>query len=75
MFWINVSLGGIEYTVEHLGVPLVAVLGHDSCGAGIHNDGCNGLCNITIEHALTASLITKRSVIPEQKSDLSRIHV
>jgi carbonic anhydrase len=29
----NVSLGSIEYAVEHLGVPLVVVLGHDSCGA------------------------------------------
>jgi carbonic anhydrase len=26
-------LGSIEYAVEHLGVPLVVVLGHDSCGA------------------------------------------
>ena len=29
----NASLGSIEYAVEHLGVPLVIVLGHDSCGA------------------------------------------
>ncbi len=29
----NVSLGSIEYGVEHLGVPLIVVLGHDSCGA------------------------------------------
>ena len=29
----NASLGSIEYAVEHLGVPLVVVLGHDSCGA------------------------------------------
>lgn len=29
----NVVLGSIEYAVEHLGVPLVVVLGHDSCGA------------------------------------------
>ena len=29
----NVSIGSIEYAVEHLGVPLVVVLGHDSCGA------------------------------------------
>jgi len=27
------SIGSIEYAVEHLGVPLVVVLGHDSCGA------------------------------------------
>lgn len=26
-------MGSIEYAVEHLGVPMVVVLGHDSCGA------------------------------------------
>lgn len=29
----NASLGSIEYGAEHLGVPLIVVLGHDSCGA------------------------------------------
>ncbi|MDD2756591.1 MAG: carbonic anhydrase, partial [Methanothrix sp.] len=29
----NVTLASIEYAVEHLDVPLVVVLGHDSCGA------------------------------------------
>jgi carbonic anhydrase len=29
----NAVLGSIEYAVEHLSVPLVVVLGHDSCGA------------------------------------------
>ena len=29
----NVVLGSIEYAVEHVGVPLVMVLGHSSCGA------------------------------------------
>jgi len=29
----DVALASIEYAVEHLGVPLVVVLGHDSCGA------------------------------------------
>ena len=29
----NVTLASIEYAVEHLSVPLVVVLGHDSCGA------------------------------------------
>jgi carbonic anhydrase len=29
----NVTLGSIEYAIEHLNVPLVVVLGHDSCGA------------------------------------------
>jgi carbonic anhydrase len=28
-----VALGSIEYAVEHLHVPLLFVLGHDSCGA------------------------------------------
>ncbi|HUS76281.1 MAG TPA: carbonic anhydrase [Methanothrix sp.] len=29
----DVAIGSIEYAVEHLAVPLVVVLGHDSCGA------------------------------------------
>jgi carbonic anhydrase len=29
----NASLGSIEYAVEHLSVPLIVVMGHDSCGA------------------------------------------
>lgn len=29
----NASLGSIEYALEHLGVPLIVVMGHDSCGA------------------------------------------
>jgi len=29
----DVAIASIEYAVEHLGVPLVVVLGHDSCGA------------------------------------------
>jgi len=41
----GVVIGSIEYAVEHLHVPLVMVLGHDSCGAvteavkGIHLPG------------------------------------
>ncbi|MDD2837205.1 MAG: carbonic anhydrase, partial [Methanothrix sp.] len=29
----KVTLASIEYAVEHLNVPLILVLGHDSCGA------------------------------------------
>ncbi len=29
----GVALGSLEYAVEHLGVPVVVVLGHRSCGA------------------------------------------
>jgi carbonic anhydrase len=29
----DVGLGSIEYAVDHLGVPLVVVLGHERCGA------------------------------------------
>jgi carbonic anhydrase len=31
----NVTLGSLEYAVEHLKVPLAIVLGHDNCGAVI----------------------------------------
>ena len=29
----DVTLGTIEYAVDHLNVPLILVIGHDSCGA------------------------------------------
>jgi carbonic anhydrase len=29
----GVALGSIEYAVEHLGIPVIVVLGHRSCGA------------------------------------------
>ena len=29
----GVALGSVEYAVEHLGTPLIVVLGHRSCGA------------------------------------------
>ncbi|MCL4380130.1 carbonic anhydrase [Candidatus Dependentiae bacterium] len=29
----DVTMGSIEYAVEHLGVPLIVVLGHQKCGA------------------------------------------
>lgn len=29
----NASLGSLEYAVQHLGVPLVLVMGHSGCGA------------------------------------------
>ncbi len=29
----DIALGSIEYAVEHLDVPLVVILGHESCGA------------------------------------------
>ncbi len=29
----NASLGSLEYAVQHLGVPLIVVLGHSGCGA------------------------------------------
>jgi carbonic anhydrase len=41
----GVVIGSVEYAVEHLQVPLVTVLGHDSCGAvteavkGVHLPG------------------------------------
>ena len=29
----DLAIGSIEYGVEHLGVPLLVVMGHESCGA------------------------------------------
>ena len=40
-------LGSIEYAVEHLGVSLVVVLGHEKCGAVIAAvKGVNQVCHI-----------------------------
>ena len=43
----DIALGSIEYAAEHLGVPLIVVLGHTQCGAvkatvdgGGHAHGC-----------------------------------
>lgn len=41
----DVALGSIEYAVEHLGVPLLVVLGHTRCGAvtaALHGDEAPG---------------------------------
>lgn len=41
----DVVLGSIEYAAQHLGVPLVLVLGHTSCGAvtaAVQGGECNG---------------------------------
>lgn len=37
-----VVLGSIEYAVEHLGSPLIMVLGHERCGAVTAAVGANG---------------------------------
>lgn len=46
------QLGSIEYAAEHLGSPLVLVLGHDHCGAinaAIHSDESRFIKYITDE--------------------------
>ncbi len=57
----DVVLGSIEYAAEHLGVPLVVVLGHTKCGAvtatvqGGETPGHIGSIVKTIQPAVTAS--------------------
>lgn len=44
------QLGSIEYAVDHLGAPLVVVLGHDHCGAvgaAIHSRPAGHIASIT----------------------------
>ncbi len=46
------QLGSIEYAIEHLGCPLVVVLGHDHCGAvdaAINHDNDGHIKYITDE--------------------------
>lgn len=46
------ELGSVEYAVEHLGTPLVVVLGHEACGAvtaAVENEGAHGNIGAIIE--------------------------
>lgn len=59
------QLGSIEYAVGHLGCNLVAVLGHDNCGAvnaAIHDHGEDSIKFVTDEI---------KSAIGEEKDDLT----
>jgi len=57
----DAALGSVEYAVEHLGVPLVVVLGHQQCGAvkatiqGGEAPGHIGSIVKAIEPAVTAA--------------------
>lgn len=62
----NAVLGSLEYGAEHLGIPLIVVLGHDSCGAvtatvQAHDSGQmpGGYLRPLVE-MLSASVITAR---------------
>jgi carbonic anhydrase len=53
----DVALGSIEYAVEHLGVPLVVVLGHTRCGAvtaTLHGDEVSGHIAAIVQAILPA---------------------
>lgn len=53
----DVALGSIEYAVEHLGVPLVVVLGHTRCGAvtaALHSDEAPGHIAAVVQAILPA---------------------
>ncbi|MCH5163165.1 MAG: carbonic anhydrase [Clostridiales bacterium] len=47
----NIQLGSVEYAVDHLGCPLVVVLGHTGCGAvgAAMHDNCGYVKHITDE--------------------------
>lgn len=41
----DIGLGSVEYGAEHLGIPLIVVLGHEKCGAvkaTVDTDACGG---------------------------------
>jgi carbonic anhydrase len=59
----NSVLGSLEYAVEHLGVPLLLVLGHESCGAvsaAIQNDSLPG----NLDHVVKAIQPAVEQAIP-----------
>ena len=51
------QLGSIEYAVEHLGAPLVIVLGHTQCGAvgaALHHEHAEGALKTIIDEITAA---------------------
>ncbi len=61
----NDAAGSIEYAVEHLGVPLIVVLGHDKCGAvtaAVNRSEVHGHIFNLIEHIYPA--VRKAKDIP-----------
>lgn len=60
----NDAAGSIEYAVEHLGVPLIVVMGHDKCGAvttAVNHSDVHGHIFNVIEHIYPAVKQTAQS--------------
>ena len=65
-----IELGSVEYAVEHLGVPLVFVLGHQSCGAvkaAVEGGKPEGSIGSIVEKILPAVAAAKARVKDKDK--------
>ncbi|HNP55332.1 MAG TPA: carbonic anhydrase [Gordonia sp. (in: high G+C Gram-positive bacteria)] len=67
------ELGSLQYAVEHLHVPLIAVAGHAKCGAvdaavGVADGGAmpGGAVDDIVNHILPAVRAAKNEVTPDQ---------
>lgn len=78
----NTGLGSLEYGVEYLNVPLLVVLGHDSCGAVTATKGAvatgempAGFVRDLVER-ITPSVLTSLRTNPDSEvNDMVREHV
>lgn len=72
------EIGSIEYAVEHLGTPLVMVLGHKNCGAvaGAYDwtGGKGALASIMDEVVPSVDRARKKSSIKSEIISLSEIY-
>lgn len=58
------EIGSIEYGVEHLGTPLLVVMGHSKCGAvtaAVTRAAVGGSIPVIIEHILPAVAATRQA--------------
>ena len=72
------ELGSVEYSVEHLGTPLVMVLGHSNCGAvaGAYEwtGGAGALASIMDEVTPSVERARKKSGSKEEIITLSELY-
>ena len=63
------EIGSVEYSVEHLGVPLVVVMGHSNCGAvsaAVSGEAEGFIQNIIDE--ITPSVVEAKKVETEERA-------
>ncbi|WP_051388620.1 carbonic anhydrase [Arthrobacter sp. 35W] len=78
----NTVLGSLEYSVQYLGVPLIVVLGHDSCGAVTATKGAvatgempSGFIRDLVERITPSVLTSLRNDHTADVNDMVEEHV